>query len=77
MNRDGKRDAFEDRMKKWAEHLDVHVRERQLPAPGDDHALATVIGEVLGEPLDRSRPLWELNLVRGLSGGCVRTKSHP
>ncbi|HEY3190944.1 MAG TPA: wax ester/triacylglycerol synthase family O-acyltransferase [Solirubrobacteraceae bacterium] len=59
----------------WAEAGEIdlthHVRERSLPAPGDARALAAVVGEVLSEPLDRSRPLWELNLVRGLPGGRV------
>jgi WS/DGAT/MGAT family acyltransferase len=57
----------------WAQVDDVdlthHVREVVLRAPGDDRALAAVVEDVLARPLDHSRPLWELTLVRGLADG--------
>ena len=59
----------------WAQVDDVdlthHVREVAVRAPGDDRALAAVVEDVLASPLDRSRPLWELTLVRGLADGRV------
>lgn len=37
-----------------------HVRAVPWPAPGDDAALAQVVGAAMSERLDRRRPLWEL-----------------
>ena len=62
------------------EHFDVtyHVRRSALPRPGTDHQLAELVARVQSRPLDRSRPLWEMYLVEGLSGGrfAVITKTH-
>jgi diacylglycerol O-acyltransferase / wax synthase len=51
--------------------LDVHVIDATLPAPGDMHALGEFVGEVTTQLLDRSRPLWQLYVVDGLSDGRV------
>jgi diacylglycerol O-acyltransferase len=59
--------------------LDYHVREIALPAPGDDRQLADQIARLHERPLDRRRPLWEMYLIQGLTGGrcAVYTKmSH-
>jgi WS/DGAT/MGAT family acyltransferase len=58
--------------------LSHHVRRATLPAPGSDAALRDYAGHVFARPLDLSRPLWELTLVDGLSGGrvAVITKVH-
>jgi diacylglycerol O-acyltransferase len=58
--------------------LDYHVRRAALPAPGTDEQLRELVGRLLGRRLDRSRPLWEIYLVEGLSGGrfAVITKTH-
>ncbi len=40
---------------------------RSLPAPGGDAELQRLAGELLGRPLHRDRPLWELTLVEGLA----------
>jgi diacylglycerol O-acyltransferase len=55
--------AWED-----APGLDVadHVRERAVPAPAGDAELAAVLGEVMGERMDRSRPLWDVTVLTGL-----------
>ena len=57
----------------WADdphfELGYHVRHTALPAPGDDAAFRTLVGRLMSQPLDRSRPLWETWLVEGLEGG--------
>ena len=62
------------------ENFDVgyHVRRSALPRPGSDEQLDELVGRVQARPLDRSRPLWELYLVEGLSGGrfAIVTKTH-
>ncbi|HWF28533.1 MAG TPA: wax ester/triacylglycerol synthase family O-acyltransferase [Mycobacterium sp.] len=58
--------------------LDFHVHELALPVPGDDRQLAEQVAGLHARPLDRARPLWELYLIHGLSGGrvAVMTKVH-
>jgi len=45
-----------------------HVRHVVAPQPGDDAALKRIAGHIISRPLDRSRPLWQLWVVTGLSG---------
>ncbi len=45
-----------------------HVRHSALPAPGTDEQLRNLAGRLFAQPLDRSKPLWEINLVEGLQG---------
>jgi diacylglycerol O-acyltransferase len=58
--------------------LEYHVRELALPPPGDERQLAEQAARLHARPLDRSRPLWELYLIHGLSAGhlAVYTKVH-
>jgi diacylglycerol O-acyltransferase len=58
--------------------IEFHVRELALPVPGDDRQLAEQMARLHARPLDRRRPLWELYLISGLSGGrvAVYTKVH-
>jgi WS/DGAT/MGAT family acyltransferase len=58
--------------------LDYHVRRACLPRPGGRRELADFVAQVVGLPLDRSRPLWELYLVEGLEDGryALVTKIH-
>lgn len=49
--------------------LDRHVTALDLPAPGDDHALAELVATRLSERLDRDHPLWRAGLVEGLPDG--------
>ena len=51
--------------------LDRHVRRATLPRPGSDATLRELAARVLAERLDTRRPLWELTVVDGLSGGRV------
>lgn len=58
--------------------LDYHLRRACLPSPGGHDELAAFVGQVVGLPLDRTKPLWELYLVEGLEGGrfALVTKIH-
>ncbi len=49
--------------------VEYHVREISLPTPGSDAQLAEQISRIHARPLDRSKPLWEVYLVSGLSDG--------
>ncbi len=55
-----------------------HVRHTALPAPGDEEQLRRLTGRVFSQALDRSKPLWEVWLVEGLSGGrfALLSKTH-
>ena len=59
-------------------NITYHVRHTALPRPGGDRELKRLAGRVFSQALDRSRPLWELWLVEGLSGNrfALLTKTH-
>jgi len=48
-------------------NLRYHLRHSALPTPGEDAQLAALAGRLFADQLDRSKPLWEMNLVEGLS----------
>jgi diacylglycerol O-acyltransferase len=52
-------------------HFDLgyHVRQTALPPPGGDEQLRRLVERVMGQRLDRDRPLWEYWMVNGLAGG--------
>src|SRR4051794_5092736 len=58
--------------------ITYHVRRSALPRPGTDEQLLEFCGRIQSRLLDRSRPLWEMYLVEGLSDGRVAiiTKTH-
>jgi diacylglycerol O-acyltransferase len=66
----------------WVEdctfRLDYHVRHTALPAPGSQRELLNLVDRVLGQRLDRSKPLWEMWLVEGLENGrwALIAKTH-
>jgi diacylglycerol O-acyltransferase / wax synthase len=49
--------------------FDYHVRTVAAPAPGGERELLDLAAALSATPLDRSRPLWEFTLVKGLEGG--------
>ena len=51
--------------------LSYHVRRAALPSPGDDDTLRDYTARVFARPLDINKPLWEMTIVEGLSGGRV------
>jgi len=58
--------------------IEFHVRSLALPSPGSDAQLAEQVAALHARPLDRSRPLWELYLITGLSGrrAAIYSKIH-
>jgi WS/DGAT/MGAT family acyltransferase len=58
--------------------LEWHVRHLSLPRPGSMAQLRELVGRVLSEPLDFTRPLWQLYLIEGLEGGryAAISKTH-
>ena len=59
-------------------NLEYHVRHTALPDPGDEAGLLTLVGRIFSQPLDRTKPLWELWLVEGLASGgfALVSKTH-
>ncbi|NLV80713.1 MAG: wax ester/triacylglycerol synthase family O-acyltransferase [Rhodococcus sp.] len=55
-----------------------HVRRSALPRPGSEEQLRDLVARLVSRPLDRTRPLWEMYLVEGLTGDrcALFTKSH-
>ncbi|HVS13858.1 MAG TPA: wax ester/triacylglycerol synthase family O-acyltransferase [Thermoanaerobaculia bacterium] len=53
------------------EEFDVrnHVVLHQLPGPGGEAELRTLVNRLIAGKMRRDRPLWELHLVHGLEGG--------
>ncbi len=59
-------------------NLGFHFRVTTLGGQGTPRQLHDLTAEISAQPLDRSKPLWEFTLVRGLDdGGCaVIVKTH-
>lgn len=49
--------------------LEYHVRHNALPKPGGERQLGVLVSRLHSRPLDMSRPLWEVHLIEGLTGG--------
>ena len=48
--------------------IDRHVHRVELAAPGGRAELCEVAERLVREPMDRSRPLWDISIVEGISG---------
>lgn len=55
----------------WADDprfdIEWHVRRAALPQPGGMDELRVLVGQIMSEPLDFTRPLWQIYLVEGLN----------
>jgi hypothetical protein len=55
----------------WIDDPDLrirtHVHRMAAPAPGSDQVLADLVARIASQPLDRTRPLWELSVIEGLA----------
>ncbi len=47
-------------------NIEYHVRHYSLPRPGTLEQLRDLVGIIMSQQLDRSKPLWEFNIVEGL-----------
>lgn len=59
-------------------NLDYHVRRTALASPGGEAELRTLVGRVMSQQLDRTKPLWEMWVAEGLGGGrwALISKTH-
>jgi len=59
-------------------NIEYHLRHTALPAPGGESELRKLVGRVMAQQLDRSRPLWEIWVVEGLEDGrwAMLSKTH-
>src|SRR2546430_89847 len=66
----------------WVDDLhfnpEYHIRHTALPRPGTEAELKRLAGRLFSQELDRSKPLWEIWLVSGLSGDrfAMISKTH-
>jgi WS/DGAT/MGAT family acyltransferase len=58
--------------------LDFHVRQIGLAPPGAADQLAEQVARIIGRPMDRSHPLWEVYVIEGLADGrwALLSKTH-
>jgi len=49
-------------------NLQYHVRHVGLPQPGDERQLKRLIGLLMSQKLDHTKPLWEMWVIEGLEG---------
>jgi WS/DGAT/MGAT family acyltransferase len=59
-------------------NLEYHLRHTALPTPGGESELRKLVGRVMAQQLDRSKPLWEIWVVEGLEDGrwAMLAKTH-
>jgi WS/DGAT/MGAT family acyltransferase len=58
--------------------ISYHVRHSALPRPGTDEQLRRLVGRIVSQRLDRTKPLWEIWLVEGLADDrfAIINKTH-
>jgi len=59
-------------------NLEYHIRHTALPPPGGEGELRRLVGRVMSQQLDRTKPLWEIWMVDGLEDGrwAMLSKTH-
>ena len=59
-------------------NIEHHIRNIALPRPGTDVQLKRIAGRLMSQPMDRSKPMWEVVVVEGLEGDrfALVTKFH-
>jgi diacylglycerol O-acyltransferase len=59
-------------------NIEYHLRHTALPSPGGESELRKLVGRVMSQQLDRSKPLWEIWVVEGLEDGrwAMLAKTH-
>lgn len=59
-------------------NLVYHLRHTALPFPGDERKLKDLMGRIMSQHLERTKPLWEMWFVEGLEGGrfAILSKIH-
>jgi diacylglycerol O-acyltransferase len=59
-------------------NLEYHLRHTALPAPGGESELRKLVGRVMAQQLDRTKPLWEIWVVEGLEDDrwAILAKTH-
>jgi len=59
-------------------NLQYHVRHVSLPRPGDERQLKRLVGLLMSQKLDHSKPLWEMWMIEGLEGDrfAILARSH-
>jgi WS/DGAT/MGAT family acyltransferase len=59
-------------------NIEYHVRHTALPAPGGEAELRRLVGRLMAQQLDRTKPLWEIWMVEGLEDGhwAMVSKTH-
>jgi diacylglycerol O-acyltransferase len=58
--------------------IDYHLRHTALPSPGTEEQLRALVGRVMSQQLDRTKPLWEIWMAEGLEHGrwAMLSKTH-
>ena len=59
-------------------NLEYHVRHSALPSPGSEEQLRNLAARVFSQQLDRTKPLWEMWLIQGLTRNrfAIVSKTH-
>ena len=58
--------------------IDYHLRHTAIPFPGSEGQLRALVGRVMSQQLDRSKPLWEIWMAEGFEDGkwVLLSKTH-
>ena len=57
--------------------IENHLIKLKLPEPADHQALQHLVGDLMSEPLDPSRPLWQFMLIENYqAGGALVCRIH-